>query len=74
MLPVKFLPGKKLLEAAPVDVPKRVLDDPGPCLVLTLKTFEDGKSKIQYVGEPEWAVSVLRGMADQIEKDTKTDG
>jgi hypothetical protein len=38
-------------------------------LVLTVESGADGQTALNYLGEPEWAVGVLRGMADQVEKD-----
>lgn len=45
------------------------LPAPSPCIVLSMTTVLDGPSSIQYVGDPAWAVAVLRDMADSIEKE-----
>lgn len=45
------------------------LPDPGPPIILVMKTTIDGESSIQYSGSPEWASAILRGMADKIDSD-----
>jgi hypothetical protein len=40
---------------------------PGPPIVLVLTTTIDGRSSIQYRGDPAWAVAVLRSVAQGIE-------
>jgi hypothetical protein len=52
------------------DQPVEGLPAPPPMLTLVL-TVEavSGKTDLNYIGEPEWAMQVLRGMADQVEAD-----
>lgn len=45
------------------------LPHPGPVLTLVLTVESGGATNLNYVGDPGWAVTVLRGMADQVERD-----
>lgn len=50
------------------EVREEGLPDPGVPIVLILKTDLNGISNIQYKGEPQWAIAVLREVAAQIEE------
>lgn len=43
------------------------LQDPGPALVLTMKTTSSGDSSVNYTISHQDAVVILRAMADSIE-------
>lgn len=48
----------------------KVLEDPGLPISLVMVVRSDGSANINYIGEPTWAIGILRQMADQIEAET----
>lgn len=49
---------------------EQTLEDPGPPLVLTMKTTSKWETNINYTVAPEVAVAILREIADAIEAGT----
>lgn len=49
--------------------PLQGLADPGIPVTLTLAIDMDGNSRIRYLGDPEWAIAMLRDVADRIEEE-----
>lgn len=49
--------------------PAQGLPAPPPILTLVLTVELNGNTSLNYLGEPEWAVGALRGMADKVEAD-----
>lgn len=45
------------------------LPHPGPLLILTVAMHSGGQVETRYHGTPEWAVEVLRDLADRIEQE-----
>jgi hypothetical protein len=46
------------------------LPHPGPPLVLVVTVDADGRSSVRYTTDPEYAATVLRAIAQQIEGET----